>query len=553
MNDEPEIYDAEVTEDAFAALHENDLMKLFDEISFREKWKRVFAGMKQPKDSGAYKWARLQVTRLLSPLMAVVVPLLMLGLITLFAQFTPQSSHSVQVKVVDPTPMDELEEIEEPIVEPLEPPDPIDIQMDFVMDAPAMPTDVAAPPADTASVQPAEFDSVAMVKSPVIMRSMLGSRTPGAQGQALSSFGGGHTVGAVLRALRWLAVNQNSDGSWGRTKPAMTALALLAYLAHGDTPSSEEFGRVVEASLRFLISVQEENGRFRGKDGHDYTQPIVAYALAEAYGMTQVPMVKDAAVKAIEVVIKGQNPSGGFNYGLVPSERDDTSYMAWCVQALKAAQIAGLANYVPGLDDAMKKAILGFRKNYGESGSYGGFGYTGPSSAHGLSGAGALCMQFLGEAKSREVRNTLAGLHRWAFNWETPPAGSIVYYWYYITQAYFQEGGAMWDDWNKQFSHGLVKVQEVIAKDQSGYVDHKGQPQEIGSWTSPAANEHTGGNGKVMDTILCTLMLEVYYRYLPTFQQVPQQDIKEELGDEEDLQIDIVELSGPDEMKRWGV
>ncbi len=546
MSKETQIQDGQREADAFAALHEHDLMKLFEELTFREKWKRVFFGLRQPRETGASKWARLQVQRLMAPVLAVIVPFLMLGLITLFAQFGPTPTTTVQVKVIDPEPMEQLEDIDEPIFEPPEPPDPIDMQVEFSIDAPAMPTDVAAPPAEAASVQPAEFDSVAMVKSPVVMRGMLGSRSPGAQGAALNRFGGGHTTEAVLRALRWLAKNQHRDGSWGQTKPAMTSLALLAYLAHGDTPASDEFGPTVEAALRFLLGAQEPHtGRFRGRDGHDYTQPIVAYALAEAAGMTRVPRVREAAIKAIEVVVKGQNPSGGFNYGLTPSARDDTSYMAWCVQALKAASIAGLGESVEGFDIAMKKSVDGFRKNYGERDSIGGFGYTGPSSGHGLSGAGALCMQFLGQAQSREVRNTLAGLHRWAFNWQKPPSGSIVYYWYYITQAYFQEGGKMWDDWNRSFSHEMVKVQQVISAEESGYKDHTGQPRSIGFWTSPAANEHTGGNGEVMDTILCTLMLEVYYRYLPTFQQIPQQEIQNELGDEEDLDIEIVDRGSP--------
>jgi hypothetical protein len=469
----------------------------------------------------------------------VVVPLLMVGLLTVFSGMGEETVRSVQAKVIDPEPMEKIDEIVEPEFEPPEPPDPIDIQVDFaVNNAPSTPTDVAAPPAEAASVQPAEFDSVAMVKSPVVMRGMLGSRTPGAQGAALGRFGGGHTTESVLRSLRWLAKNQGKDGSWPGVKPAMTALAVLAYLAHGDTPASEEFGPTMEAALRFLLEAQEASGQFRGRDGHDYTQPIVAYALAEAAGMTRVPKIREAAIKAIAVVIKGQNPSGGFNYGLVPSERDDTSFMAWCVQALKAAKIAGLAGEVPGLEECMKKSVLGFRKNYKESDGVGGFGYSGPANNSGLAGAGALCMQFLGEAKSKEVRSTLPGLTRWAFSWEKPPAGNPIYYWYYITQAYFQEGGKMWDDWNNQFSHGLVKVQEVIGKDASGYVDHKGQPQEIGSWKSPLVPDDPN---KVMNTILCTLMLEVYYRYLPTFQQVPDEEIKKELGDENDLKIEIVE------------
>jgi len=545
MADEPDIVDAEQNEDAFALLHEHehDLMKLFDELSFRQKWKRVFAGLKLPKESGENKWARLQMTRLLSPVMAVIVPLLMLGLITLFSKFGPEPVRTVQVKVIDPETMEKLEEIEEPEFVPPEPPDPIDIQMDFSLNAPAMPTDVAAPPAEAVSVQPAEFDSVAMVKSPVIMRGMLGSRSPGAQGAALGQFGGGHTSEAVLRALRWLAKNQHRDGSWGVTKPAMTALAILAYLAHGDTPASEEFGKTVEAGLRFLTDAQLPNGRFKGADGHDYTQPIAAYALAEAAGMTRVPKIKEAAIKAVEEVVKGQNKSGSFNYNLVPSERNDLSYVGWCVQAMKAAHIAGFDSDISGLEAAMKKAVDGCRVHYNANSSSAGFGYGG-GGQDGLSGVGVLCMQFLGESKSKEVRNALAGLNRWDFNWETPPAGSIIYYWYYITQAYFQEGGKMWDEWNKKFSYGLIKAQEIVSKTDSGYVDHKGQPQEIGSWKSPAKNEHTGGNEIVMDTILCTLMLEVYYRYLPTFQQIPDEEIKKEIKDDKDIQIEIVEQPG---------
>jgi len=339
-----------------------------------------------------------------------------------------------------------------------------------------------------------------------------------AREMALLRYDGEHTQEAVLRALRWLAVNQHPDGSWGSTKPAMTALALLAYLAHGETSRSEEFGPVVEKALSFLLDAQEPDGHFKGRDGHDYTHPIVTYALCEAYSMTRNPTIKDAAVKALDVVVRGQNPSGGFNYNLKPSTRNDTSYMAWCAQALKAGEVAGLGAVVDGLGNVLKKAVLGFRANYGERDGVGGFGYTGPSSAHGLSGAGAFAMQLLGEGKSKEVRNTIPALQqKFPFDWENPKGGSPLYYWSYITQASFHHGGRGWLDWNGKFSRGLVAAQKVIGRDRSRYVDQSSQPQEIGSWTSPS-RDHTGGNGEVMETILCTLMLEVYYRHLPLVQ-----------------------------------
>ncbi len=349
----------------------------------------------------------------------------------------------------------------------------------------------------------------------------------------------------MLRALRFLKKTQREDGTWGNSKPAMTALALLAYLAHGDTPASEEFGYTVESAIRYIVSKQQADGRFAGRDGHDYTQPIVAYALCEAYGMTKVPTLKEAACKAVACIVKGQNPSGGFNYNLTPSERNDSSYMAWCVQALKAAKMAGLYGDIPGLDECMTKSIAGFKLNYGEREGYGGFGYCGPGNKNtGLTGAGVLCLQFLGAAKSRECRGGISGLSDWTFDWENPRSGSFLYYMYYVTQAKFQEGGEAWKEWNKQFSPSLMKNQKVVAKEASGYVDHLGQPHAIGSWDSPATKEH---GEKVMETILCTLMLEVYYRYLPTFMVVPEgHEAEEEIGGEDgELQIDIVDHSMP--------
>lgn len=516
---------------------EHSLLELFEELTFFERIDKIKFGLKQPKETGAYKWARFELKRLLSPLAGVVVPTLILLLLVTFAKFGGTVDREYEVQIVDPEETPDLEEIEEIIEEPPEPPEPV--EMEFTQDPVLTDTPTPTPPTDF-SPQPAEFDSVAIVKSPVIMRGIYGSRSPGNRGSALARFGGQGTEGAVLRALRWLKMEQQSDGSWQKTKPAMTALAILTYLAHGDTPASEEFGYTVENALKFLVDSQQGDGHFKGKDGHDYTQPIAAYALAEAYGLTRVPHIKYAAEKAINVIIKGQNDSGGFNYNLKPSGRDDTSYMAWCVQALKAAKMAHLEN--PGLDACMTRSIEGFRKNYGEKDGYGGFGYTGPPGAKGLTGAGVLCLQFLGASNSRECSGGLAALEqsRFSFDDKTTFMGkSPIYYWYYTTQAKFHHGGATWNNWNAQFSGTLVKKQTIIPKDQSGYTDHNGVAHAIGHWDSPAEHEHTGGNGRVMDTMLCTLMLEVYYRYLPTFQTPKEQEAAGIEDDDDNVDIEI--------------
>ena len=510
----------------------HSLMEIFEELTFKEKVRRVLNGLKQPKDTGEYKWAKLQMLRLWAPVSAVAVPVLVVLVLMSLAVIKPPA-RVVEVQIIDPEVLDDLEDFEEIIEEPLEPP-----EVDMEIPDEAVVTDFENPipaPATDFSPKPQDFDSVAIVKSPVILRGILGSRSPGQRGSALARHGGsGATEGAVLRALRWLKKNQNSDGSWNKTKPAMTGLALLTFLAHGETPDSEEFGYTVESAIRWLIDNQDGGGHFNGRDVHDYSHPIATYALCEAFALTTIPMVKDAAEKATKIVVAGQHASGGWDYNCGQTTRDDTSYMGWCAQALKAAKLAGLD--VEGLDAAMKKAVNGFRKNYTTSGGYGVFGYTSPGNT-GLTGVGVLCMQLLGAAKSAEVKNGLLSLENTTFNWEGGGTYNNNYYWYYITQARFHAGGNSWDSWNKLFSPVLVNKQTVIPK---AIQDAKGKMVDIGFWEMK--KEITGHtDGVVMDTTLCALQLQVYYRYLPTYRTPKDIEAEIILEDKaEDIDVEIL-------------
>jgi hypothetical protein len=319
---------------------------------------------------------------------------------------------------------------------------------------------------------------------------------------------------AVLRALRWLSLQREQDGSWGNPKTATTAMVLLAYLGHGETPGSGEFGDLVRESIAFIMANQDEEGRFALRDGHDYTQPIAAFALAEAYGMTGDEAIGEAAAKAVQRVVNGQNSSGGFSYNLKPTTRNDTSYMAWCAQAIVAAKLTGLSVQVTGLDRCIAKAAEGFGMNYGEKDGSGSFGYTGPGrSRWGLTGAGTLCLQILGASRSNECRGGIAGLEESQFKWKEPGFGSFLYYTYYASQAKFHAGGAAWWRWSQELSRELVGNQRVTRMESSTYTDGEGRQHAVGSWRSPAKREH--GFGVVMDTALCTMMLEAYYRHIP--------------------------------------
>jgi hypothetical protein len=198
--------------------------------------------------------------------------------------------------------------------------------------------------------------------------------------------------------------------------------------------------------------------------------------------------------------------------------------MGWCAQALKAAKMAHLDCH--GLEEAIKKAIPGFKKNFQGDYNAGGFGYTGPQ-VGGLTPVGVLCMQLLGAGKDDGAMGGLATMNNasWmAYDLDNPSQGAAsLYFWYYGTQAKFHAGGDTWNKWNKIFSPELVKKQHKISKEQSGYVDHKGRPQEIGFWDQ---YKGAGSNeGPVFATLLACLQLEVYYRYLPTFKTVKEEPV----------------------------
>jgi len=511
-------------------------MELFEELSFRDKIRKVTSGLRQPKDSGAYKYAKLQVIRLLAPLAAVVVPCIVAGMLMVFATMAPQDRPPIEVTILQPEAIEDLDDIEELLQEPLEPPEPIelDLESDVTVQSDSVVPEVA--PTEF-SPQPTSIDAVAVVKSPVIMKGIYGSRNPGARGVAIKEFGGsGYTEGAVLRALRWLKKVQNEDGSWsnnplstgvidvrGSHPMAMTGLALLTFLAHGETPASEEFGATVEKAIRYLLESQDGDGRWKSS----YTHAIATYAVCEAYALTKIPMIRAAAEAAIDVVIQGQNATGGWNYPLRPCERDDTSVMGWCVQALKAGKMAGLEN--EGLDQAMKDALRGFKKNEDPKG---GFGYattdeSGPP-ATGLTGVGVLCMQLLGHGRKASARKGLLVLQmdRHAFSWDKTPPWRNIYYWYYTTQAKFHAGGKVWNDWNRLFAKPLVRAQTVLKGEG---IDGK----DMGYWVTDTSV------GVVMDTTLCALQLQVYYRYLPTFRPPKEAVEEEEILSEDDINIEI--------------
>ena len=324
---------------------------------------------------------------------------------------------------------------------------------------------------------------------------------------------------AVVKALKWLKANQNSDGSWGSSrKVAMTGFALLAYFGHCETPISEEFGDSCLKGIVYLINVGLQNdGRLaNGFTGNSwvYEHAIGTYALGEAATFckdlkVEVPSLMEITEKAGQFIIENQNSTGGWAYSYERSGgHSDVSVTGWQIQALKACSHAS-SNF-NGMRACIDDALKYLDKCQNENG---GYGYTGPKPAgeveyFTLTGVGMLCNQMWGKGNRSEVKKGakyLVANSKFEYNGEF----ADLYGHYYESQAMMQLGGGDWKFYNEMFRDQVLKNQNAD-----------------GSWKSPgggkkiraAGNAFVGesADAKVYRTALCTLMLEVYYRFLST-------------------------------------
>ncbi len=315
---------------------------------------------------------------------------------------------------------------------------------------------------------------------------------------------------AVVKALDWLQETQNDDGSWtgkpGQPYPvAMTGMAILAYLGHCETPKSSKYGKTVEKGIIYLVNAamnDDAKGLISspGVPGHApaYEHGIATYALAESYTFCKeinfdIPNLKKVTKKAGERILDGQTSAGGYVYGLPNGGNSgDNSVGYWQLQALKAFKHTKILSDSKFRKD-IRNAMDWFEKVQGGDGS---IGYREQSSkSPGLTGGALLCMQFWGEGDSKMARKASEWIRENVKFGEFGSTDSNLYYHYYHAQAMMGVGGKDWDWYNDMVRDKIVKAQ-----------------QSDGSW------KQSMGHGPVnthMATCLATMLLEVYYRFLP--------------------------------------
>ena len=211
------------------------------------------------------------------------------------------------------------------------------------------------------------------------------------------------TKKATARALEYLAGKQNSDGSWSDGayihNTAITSYAMLAFMSQGHLPGQGHYGPEVAKAARFLMaSARAGDGYLIGaRGGNMYCHAMATLALAELWGQTNDDELKPVVQKAVDLIIKSQNPQGGWRYEPAPTGAD-ISVTIMQVMALRAGKNAGL--HVP--DTTLKKAIAYIHSCQNKAS--GGFAYQ-PGGPPGFArtAAGACVLILAGEYNDKDI------------------------------------------------------------------------------------------------------------------------------------------------------
>ncbi|MCR9115631.1 MAG: terpene cyclase/mutase family protein [bacterium] len=340
-----------------------------------------------------------------------------------------------------------------------------------------------------------------------------GRGTAKARGSAVAKYGGSKgSEAAVAAALKWIAEHQYPDGGWSfdhsrgscagqcrnagtmaEARRGATAMALLPFLGAGQTHLEGDYKETVRRGLLYLISQQKSDGSFHEGGGRMYSHGLAAICMTEAYAMTHDRDLERPAQASLNFITAAQDPvGGGWRYS--PKQAGDTSAVGWQIMALKSGHMGYLV--VP--PNTVKGATAFLDSVSQESGAY--YGYTGPGKGSATTAVGLLCRMYLGwKQDNPALERGVQYLDK------TGPSATNMYFNYYATQVMRQYGGDPWEKWNNKMRDQLVNSQEK-----------KGH--ENGSWYFNGGHGATHG-GRLYNTSMSTMTLEVYYRHLPIYRK----------------------------------
>ncbi len=307
----------------------------------------------------------------------------------------------------------------------------------------------------------------------------------------------------VDRGLAALVKAQQSDGSFSEGS-GITALAGMALLAGGHTPTRGQYQEASAKALRAVISRQDKvTGYLSSDQGNMYAHGFATLYLAECYGMAPDQPVRRSLEAALDLIYYAQNKEGGWRYSPSPTDAD-ISVTICQIMALRAAFNAGVGG--TQTKETMEKALTYVRRCANGNGSFGyqasnggeGWGTTGPEGVP-RTAAGSMCLIGSGvtDLKDRQLGPALLFLRK---NFAAHLKSGDGYFWYgqyYTSQALFHSPDPK--DWETYWKEAWPVIARRQGKD--------------GMWTQGE------GPGPVYATSMALIILQIPNNYLPIFQR----------------------------------
>ncbi len=371
---------------------------------------------------------------------------------------------------------------------------------------------------------------------------LLDNRSGASRADALAAAGGNAgSEAAVQGALQWLVNHQFPDGGWSlnhKSHPncngqcpdigqrencrfGATGLALLPLLGAGQTHRKGEYSQAIDDGIRFLIKridYQGERGRLVDQ-GNYYSHALCTIAICEAYAMSHDKKLQKPAQALINEIVFAQDPVGG-GWRYHTKSPGDISVTGWQLMALNSATMAYL-KVPPTAIAAAVRFLESVECDGGQERAGGHFRYLPDRQpTRSATAIGLLCRMYTGwksdhppliagMATLKDLGPDIGQVENGAD--DGPDVGgrprNDVYYNYYATQVFRQIGGPDWVTWNQQLRDYLIDTQE-----------HEGHAS--GSWYfhEDGMNEASEAGGRLYCTSMCAMILEVYYRHLPLYQ-----------------------------------
>lgn len=338
---------------------------------------------------------------------------------------------------------------------------------------------------------------------------------------------------AVDRGLAFLASTQEEDGrfpSEDSAQPAVTSLAVMAFLSRGHTPDEGRYGARISKAIDFVLSTQRRRGYFSllpvtppashlsPSQTVTYNHSIAGLMLGEVYGMTDgersqkiEAAIANALIYHREVQTRQKEMAsdfGGFRYGYPegPNASSDMSVTGWALMFLRSARNAEFnvpkQYFDEGLDFVERcyeedptlheKGVFRYRPQESEPGGN-------PQITLANTASSMLTLILGGRQNHAGIPAGVA----WFRSRDYPRPWQDGYFYlstYYSSQAMAQVGGETWIQIFPQIARNLMSEQTAE-----------------GGW--PVAGGTERNFGTAYSTSLAILALTPAYQLLPIYQR----------------------------------